>query len=62
MKGRLIQDNIIMIHELVKNYKRNGGPKSCAIKVDTMKEFDMVSWRYLMRLMKSMNFPDKYLK
>lgn len=27
------------MHEIVKNYKRVGGPKDCAIKVDIMKVF-----------------------
>lgn len=61
IRGRQIQDNILLMHEMVKNYKRVGGPKDCAIKVDIMKAFDMVKWDYLTLLLKKMGFPEKYV-
>lgn len=50
------------MHEIVKNYKRAGGPKDCAIKVDIMKAFDMVKWDYLMTLLKKIGFLETYVK
>lgn len=32
--GRLIQDNILLTHELLKGYNRSGGVKRCAMKID----------------------------
>lgn len=37
VKGITIQNNIIPMHELVKNYKRKGGPKCCAVQVYIVK-------------------------
>lgn len=37
------------MHEHANNYGRVGGLKCCALKVDIMKVFDTVSWRYLMK-------------
>lgn len=42
VKGRTIQSNVLLIYELVKNYKDLGGPKRCDIKVDILKAFDTV--------------------
>lgn len=62
IKGRNIQNNILLMHEIVKDYKRTGGPKSCAIKVEIMKAFDTLRWDYLFTILDHMNFPDKYIK
>lgn len=62
VKGRTIQNNILLLHEIVKNYQRNSGPKSCAIKVDIMKAFDTVNWEYLLGILKSMHFPTRFIK
>ncbi|KAJ9544318.1 hypothetical protein OSB04_024025 [Centaurea solstitialis] len=35
--GRRIADNILMAHELVAGYHRNGGPPRCAFKIDIKK-------------------------
>lgn len=62
VKGRTIQSNILLVHELVKNYKKADGPKCCAIKVDIMKAFDTVNWQYLLSLLRLMHFPYIYIK
>lgn len=61
VKGRQIQVNILLMHEIVKNYKKTSGPKDSAIKVDIMKAFDMVKWEYLMTLLKKIGFPETYI-
>lgn len=39
---RSIQENILLMHKLVKKYQKIGGPSSGVIKVDIMKVFDNV--------------------
>lgn len=62
VKERNIQDNILLMHEIVKNYQKLGVPGRCAIKVDIMKAFDTVRWDYLMSILDSMNIPPKLKK
>lgn len=40
VQGRCIQDNILLMHNIVRSYQKIGGPSCCAIKVDIMKAFD----------------------
>ncbi|XP_075103105.1 uncharacterized protein LOC142177849 [Nicotiana tabacum] len=45
--GRLISDNIILSHELVKGYGRKGISPTCMLKIDMKKAYDSVEWGYL---------------
>ncbi|XP_016461479.2 uncharacterized protein LOC107784810 [Nicotiana tabacum] len=40
--GRLITDNIILSHELVKGYRRKGVSPRCMIKIDMQKAYDSI--------------------
>lgn len=40
--GRRIIDNIILAHEVVKDYHRPTGKPRCAIKIDLKKAFDSI--------------------
>ncbi|XP_070019496.1 uncharacterized protein [Nicotiana sylvestris] len=40
--GRLITDNIILSHELVKGYRRKGVSLRCMIKIDMQKAYDSI--------------------
>lgn len=62
VKGRSIQDNILLMHDLVKSYQKTGGPSSCALKADIMKAFDTVKWDYLMSILSHMNIPEDVRK
>lgn len=42
--GRLITDNIILSHELVKGYGRRGLSPRCMLKLDMQKAYDYVEW------------------
>ena len=37
IKGRSIVDNVLLMHELIRNYHRNTGSPKCAVKIDLMK-------------------------
>lgn len=62
IKTKTIYNNILLMHELVKNYNRTIGPKYCDIKVDIMKTFDALRWQYLLLILKLLNFPESFIK
>ncbi|CAL1400664.1 unnamed protein product [Linum trigynum] len=62
IKGRLITDNIILAHEMVKWYKRKNVSSRCALKIDIMKTFDNVDWGFLVTVMLAMGLPEKGIK
>ncbi|GKA20543.1 RNA-directed DNA polymerase, eukaryota, reverse transcriptase zinc-binding domain protein [Tanacetum coccineum] len=45
--GRLIQDNILLSQEILRDYGRKNGPKRCDIKIDLQKAYDTISWSFL---------------
>ncbi|KAJ9541829.1 hypothetical protein OSB04_028335 [Centaurea solstitialis] len=60
--GRKIGDNILMAHELVVGYHLNKGPPKCAFKIDLRKAYDMVSWDYLLCMLRGMGFHSVLIK
>lgn len=42
VQGRLILDNIILSHEIVKGYHRKNISPRCVVKVDIQKAFDSI--------------------
>ncbi|WMV50781.1 hypothetical protein MTR67_044166 [Solanum verrucosum] len=55
--GRLINDNIILSHELVKGYGRKRISPRCMIKVDMRKAYDSIEWVYLEQVLECLQFP-----
>lgn len=45
--GRMLNDNILMGHELVKGYGRKGTSARCMIKIDMQKAYDSLKWVFL---------------
>lgn len=43
ISGRSIQDNILLAHEIIRNYHRDKGPTKCAMKIDIRKAYHTVS-------------------
>ncbi|GAA0172221.1 hypothetical protein LIER_26086 [Lithospermum erythrorhizon] len=62
VKRRVIGDNILMTQELVSGYHKEGKVDRCAIKIDVMKAYDSVRWEYLSMVMKTVGFPDVYVR
>ncbi|GJS31679.1 RNA-directed DNA polymerase, eukaryota, reverse transcriptase zinc-binding domain protein [Tanacetum coccineum] len=44
--GRLVQDNLLITQELLKEYNRKIGPQRCALKIDIAKAYDTVNWDF----------------
>ncbi|XP_075092545.1 uncharacterized protein LOC142172764 [Nicotiana tabacum] len=60
--GRMITDNIILIHELVKCYGRKGISPRCTIKLDMQKAYDFLEWVFLEQILIGMAFSDMFVK
>ncbi|CAL1402079.1 unnamed protein product [Linum trigynum] len=60
VRGRLISDNILMARELVKDYHKATVSSRCVLKIDLMKAFDSVDWKFLLKVMTAMNIPSEF--
>ncbi|XP_019237159.1 PREDICTED: uncharacterized protein LOC109217376 [Nicotiana attenuata] len=59
--GRVITDNIIMSHELIKGYGRKNTSPRCMLKIDMQKAYDSVEWVYVEQVMRQLGIPGKYI-
>jgi hypothetical protein len=59
--GKIIHDNIIIAHELLRGYNRKHISPRCAIQMDLQKAYDTVEWTALEMIMREMNFPKKFI-
>lgn len=55
--GRLITDNILLSHELVKGYGRKGISPRCMMKIDMLKAYDSVEWAFFGASVSELKFP-----
>ncbi|XP_075092574.1 uncharacterized protein LOC142172785 [Nicotiana tabacum] len=60
--GRLINDNIILSHELVKGYNRKGVSPRCMMNIDMKKAYDFVEWSYLEQVLAYLQLPEKFIQ
>ena len=62
IKGRNISENILLAHELVRNFHRDKGtPKFCA-KLDIRKVYDSVPWDAVLNTLESLKFPSIWVR
>ncbi|KAF7842342.1 ribonuclease H [Senna tora] len=64
LKGRLIGDNILLATEVMNKIKntRNGKTGWCALKLDTHKAYDKLSWNFIEAVLRRMVFLDIWIK
>src|SRR5436190_4850978 len=60
IKGRCISDNILLAHELVRNFNRKYG-KRCCLKLDLRKAFDSANREFIYYIMHLMKFPHTWI-
>ncbi|CAL1408646.1 unnamed protein product [Linum trigynum] len=62
--GRLIQDNIIIVHEVLHHFKNHklGNRRDMMLKLDMKKAYDMVDWECLETLLRRYGFNDKWCR
>ncbi|XP_019246459.1 PREDICTED: uncharacterized protein LOC109226111 [Nicotiana attenuata] len=60
--GRVIINNTILSHELVKGYGRKGVSPNCMMKLDMQKAYDSLEWPFLEQVLYALAFPEKFVK
>ncbi|XP_060170724.1 uncharacterized protein LOC132601667 [Lycium barbarum] len=60
--GKVIHDNIILSHELVKGYGRKGVSPRCMLKIDKQKAYDSVEWVFLEQVLHGLQFLNIFVK
>ena len=61
IQGRSITDNIFMARELVRGYVRYSISSRCAIKIDLQKAFDSLNWKFLLKVLGILKFPNIFI-
>lgn len=60
--GRVITNNIILSHELVKGYERKGVSIRCMMKLDMPKAYDSIEWGYMEQILQALAFPEQFIR
>lgn len=60
--GRALNDDVILSHELIKGYGRQGISRRCMIKVDMRKAYDSLEWTFLEQILEEVQMPSKVIK
>ncbi|XP_077249090.1 uncharacterized protein LOC143888520 [Tasmannia lanceolata] len=58
IKDRLIQDNILLSHDLCHNFHKDSNPKALCLKIDLKKAYDYVIHEALLGFMRKIGFPN----
>uniref|UniRef100_A0A803P4Q5 Reverse transcriptase domain-containing protein n=1 Tax=Cannabis sativa TaxID=3483 RepID=A0A803P4Q5_CANSA len=62
VQGRSIAHNVIILQDILKNYKRKNISPRCTLKVDISKAYDTVSWEFLEALLNTYKMPSRFIK
>ena len=60
LPSRNIHDGIMLAHESIKDFKLKGAGKMC-IKIHLKKAYDTVNRDFILHMMRSMEFPPKWI-
>ncbi|XP_042023121.1 uncharacterized protein LOC121770456 [Salvia splendens] len=61
VKGRLLNDNVLLAQEMFHELQRNTPAPNVAIKIDMAKAYDRVQWSFLQKVLKHMGFPEPWV-
>lgn len=59
--GRLINNNVLMSHELVKGYSRKGISPRCMLKVDMRKAYNSIEWDHMEQVLRSIQLLGQFV-
>ncbi|XP_042023111.1 uncharacterized protein LOC121770446 [Salvia splendens] len=57
VKGRLLNDNVLLAQEMFHELSRCGSAPNVAVKIDMAKAYDRVQWTFLLKVLHRMGFP-----
>lgn len=61
VRGRSLVHNVLIYHDLLRNYNRKTTP-ICMMKIDLRKKYDMVSWEFVEQALHGYDFPTSFIK
>ncbi|KAH0722784.1 hypothetical protein KY290_005436 [Solanum tuberosum] len=59
--GRMLTNNVLLSHELVKGYGRKGISPRCMFKIDMQKAYDSLEWHFLEEVLAGMQVPQRFI-
>ncbi|XP_062075420.1 uncharacterized protein LOC133779477 [Humulus lupulus] len=62
VQGRSIAHNVMILQDILKNYRRKNTSPRCAIKIDISKAYDTVDWKFVEDLLNALNFPTRFIQ
>lgn len=60
-KGRLIQDNMLLAHEMLSHLRKKISGSNILMKLDMEKAFDHVSWQFLIKVLHKFGFGETFI-
>lgn len=61
VKGRLLMENVLLASELVKDYHKESITPRCVMKIDISKAFDSVQWEFVLKSLRALGFPLRFI-
>ncbi|XP_050233116.1 uncharacterized protein LOC126681613 [Mercurialis annua] len=58
---RSIAYNILLAHDIARNYHKNSGNRRCLMKIDLRKAHDSIEWDFIEEILISFNFPENFI-
>ncbi|XP_062085381.1 uncharacterized protein LOC133791470 [Humulus lupulus] len=62
IQGRSIAHNVMILQDILKNYRMKNTSPRCTIKIDISKAYDTVDWQFVEDLLNALNFPGKFVQ
>ncbi|GFZ21539.1 hypothetical protein Acr_29g0007010 [Actinidia rufa] len=61
IQNRSMIDNIFLLQELLRQYRRKRASPRCILNVDLRKAFDSIDWVFLQELLSALHFPPRFV-
>ena len=61
VQGRLLMENVLLASELVKDYHKDTVSPRCLMKIDISKAFDSVQWVFVLKSLRVLGFPERFV-
>ncbi|XP_062088542.1 uncharacterized protein LOC133795108 [Humulus lupulus] len=62
VQGRSIAHNVMILQDILKNYRRKNTYPRCTIKIDISKAYDTVDWNFIEDLLNALNMPSRFVQ